>query len=371
MKKIGILTFHKVPNYGASLQAFSLMNYIQKICSDDKQVVLLDYSCHGNSNEFEPNNRFNILSRNSNRIIKVIKRGLYEIKFGKSYRKKYKAFKEFSDKHLNIDDISDENSNVYECIFLGSDQIWNPKITNGYQKAYFGNDRNIDSLFAASYAASCGDIDELTIDEKKDLLKLIQNVRYVGVREKSFYDWLKKSGVSCTHTIDPSFLLESDDYNKLLNITITNEEQYVLEYALQNDKELDLLAKKIAKDKGIKVKKICGYMDFKAKKGKGIFDAGVIEFLSLLANSQYVVTNSFHGVAFSLIYKKNFYVILPVNRRSRILDLLEGLGIQDRLKYSNSDQMMDYKKIEPKLQDMIDESKNYICNILGAEFTNE
>lgn len=359
MKKIGILTFHNVPNYGASLQVFALKKYLSKIT--DGSICILDFRCRGNSEEYVPENYIKKICGSRNFIKATVKKILFSLFSKKDYCEKYQKFEKFKKKHLNVT----EHKDVYrkfDYIFCGSDQIWNYDITDGFQLPYFGGDKPVSSeTKVVSYAASCGDIAEFSQEKKAQLFSLVKNLDKTGVREESLNKELNKNNISSVTTVDPTFLLSAQEYLSSFEVEEKATSKYLLEYALRPSPELDALSKKIASKKGLELVKICGYC--KMSNEQGIFNAGPEEFVSLIANADYVATNSFHGTAFSLIFKKNFNVVLPSARKGRIFDLLNKLELQGRISsdYESADiTEIVYDKVDPILNSEIEKSKQFI-----------
>jgi len=359
LRKIGILTFHNVPNYGAALQAFALKKYLSKIT--DRDICILDFRCRGNSEEYVPENYIEKICGSKNPIKSTVKKTLFSLFSKKSYYEKHEKFENFKKNHLNIT-AYDEVYKDFDYVFCGSDQIWNYDITDGFQLPYFGADRSVPAeTKVISYAASCGDIAEFPQEKKTELFSLVKNLDKIGVREDGLNEELNRNDIASVKTVDPTFLLSAQEYILSFGIDEKPAAEYLLEYALRPSAELDELSKKIASDKGLKLVKICGYC--KMKNEQGIFNAGPEEFISMIANSSYVTTNSFHGTAFSLIFRKAFNVVLPSARKGRIFDLLNKLNLQGRISadYELADTTeIDYGKIEPLLNGEIEKSKQFI-----------
>lgn len=362
MKKIGILTFHNVPNYGACLQAFALKKYLSKFTSE--KVAVLDFRCKGNSQEYLPENYIKKICSSKNTVKSIVKKLLFTLFAKKQYYEKNKKFEAFKKTQLNVVPYS----NVYEdydYVFCGSDQIWNGEITGGFQLPYFGANKPENSKTQVySYAASCGDITEFSQEKKEELFALVKNLNKISVREKNLNDELNERNVVSVNVLDPTFLLSAEEYVSHFKVEKRTEEGYVLEYALRPSPLLDLLAEKVAKEKCLKIKKICGYCSF--KKETGIFNAGPDEFVSLVANSDYIVTNSFHGTAFSLIFRKDFNVVLPTARKGRISDLLNTLDLQNRICSDCKGVVTSeirYDEVEPTLIAETEKSKQFINDI--------
>ena len=130
---------------------------------------------------------------------------------------------------------------------------------------------------------------------------------------------------------------------------------------------MDLITRRIARERGLKIIKICGYSRFIPE--KGIFDAGPSEFVNLISSSEYIVTNSFHGTALALIFEKNFNVVLPRNRKARLTDLLMLIGQESRICQSSSiidTSPINYAAIKPILDNYIRFSKQYIDSIIQS-----
>lgn len=369
-KKVGIFTFHRSPNYGAQFQAFALYRFLSDNYSDNS-VSVIDFTCKGNSDEYYPNNFINRLSYSRFYIIRFFKRILLKLRFEKKYKMKYDSFQDFTKKYISI---SNPEREIFDYIFLGSDQIWNPRITAGYMDAYFGFDTKYQGNVVASYAASCGSIAELTSEEIDSLVNRVHHIDYIGVRERSLDIFLKNKGFNSELTVDPTFLFNKSEYNDMFSVPDA-EDDYILEYALQYNKELDEVANSISKRLGCKVIRLCGYIDpLTRHMGKSrIFSAGPNDFLNLVANARYIVTNSFHGVAFSIIYRKSFNVVLPSVRQSRIRDILTDLKLEERIVIPGSlvSDDIDYESREAILNKMIKHSKDFINAIMEHNNANQ
>ena len=361
--KIGILTFHNVPNYGAVLQAFALKTYLSELGND---VSIIDYQCPGNDSAFSPMLRKKGYINSSNLVKKTVKWLNYIFFAESAYSKKWAKFETFSHKFFNkisADGLFKE----FDLVFCGSDQIWNPQITGGFRDVYFGLG-NDGRCKVASYAASCGDIKEFDVEKKERLLAMVRNISFVGVREKSLFEFLKKENVDASINIDPTFLLNAEEYASKLNLKKTAGEKYLLQYSLQNDKKVDEIAGKIAKEKGLKVIKVAGCLTASVGE-RAKLDVGPEEFLEYLYNAEYVVTNSFHGVALSVGFKKDFSSLLPKQRKGRVADFLSALSLDDRIctgEKTVNHSCVNYDDVTYKLEDMISEAKRYIACVLES-----
>lgn len=365
MKKIGILTFHNVPNYGAVLQSYALKNFLEKnsMC----EVNIIDFQCQGNDNAFESQEIQRSLINGKELFLKKIIKLIRYITFDKkNYTKKLKEFSEFRSKYLSLDSELGSLSTNYKLLVCGSDQIWNPNITGGFQDYYFGANTNQRDVKTISYAASCGDVAEISSHYEKQFFKIVKNLYKVGVREETLNSYLLENQVNSSCNIDPTFLLSKEEYINNFKLNASTQ-KCILVYALQKNEILNEVAQVIAKKLNLPIICICGYHSKGIHKKNELFDVAPTTFLELLYNSEYVITNSFHGLAFSLIFEKNFNVIMPKSRGTRIIDLLKKTKLTDRIYQKDNINIkdIDYRNVNNLLKFHIDLSKQYLINEVG------
>lgn len=216
-----------------------------------------------------------------------------------------------------------------------------------------------------SYVVSTG-IPELPKEYEQKFKESLEKLDEISVREESLKQYAEKFvDKKIEITLDPTLLLDVSDYEKLL--VENSYGQYVLIYALGPDERLTKIAKKIAKEKKVEIIEL----NDKAKKDyfcKQISDASPEEFLSLIKNAKAVITNSFHGTIFSIIFKKEFYTITRLNRNSRMENILKIVGMEDRLINDISDlrkvKEQDYEKAYIRLNEEKQKSKDFLKNAL-------
>ena len=350
------------------MQAFA-MKYYLAAAYPDANVSVLDFTCPGNDDGFNPRHYMSRLAASRNPVKAMTKRLLLSARYKKAYERKFVGFEQFVGKYLNVTPIRKAAEQEYDVLLFGSDQIWNPRITAGLQAAYFGDDPRIRGRIKASFAASCGDVSELSAEEFAELRCKANALDYVAVREYSLCERMRQLGIDAIHTIDPTFLLSREEYVRELGISESQEKRYVLEYALQNNQELDQVAAEISRrSDNMPIHKVCGYIDVRERSRSGIYDAGPIEFMTQLANAAYIVTNSFHGVALSIIFRKQFSVVLPCSRQSRLMDLLNDFALTERLCVTGEicQATIDYEQVEKKLEKQMLAAKAYLGRVMGA-----
>ena len=330
--RIGILTFLNANNYGAAFQAFSLYSKLQELGFD---AEMIDYRCPA----IETAHSLSLRSR------KGIKAKLIQMIRYLSMRKRLAQFNSFRNRFKKScvyipKNVSDAKGQ-YDIFITGSDQVFNLKLT-GYDKTFF-----LDFVESkekkVSYAASMGDF----LDAEKDTYAtLLKGFRLLSVREKSTALQIKeKLGIPCEVVPDPVFLHTAQEWKELIGVdTEQKTEPYVLIYALFESAELYRLAREYANKHNCKVIAITKSLRPGGRADRFVRDAGPKDFLDLIINAKYVVTDSFHGTAFSLIFNKQFKIVMPPKAQNRILDLLDELGIARD--FSNIDYNLVNKKLD-------------------------
>lgn len=322
-KKIATLTFHRAINYGAVLQAYALQKSIEKFGYDTE---ILDYRSDFLEKLHNPHDL---------RKYKSILRYGYAILRNSVKKDNRKAFYSFSEKYLklskvynreNIKDAADE----YKAVIVGSDQVWNYNCTN-FDKTYF-LDFLPDGKQKYSYAASVG-IKLESPEIRNEYKKLLSDFSVRSVREAQAQKELEKLGLSAEVALDPTLLLKPEEWRKIATAPKKKPGKYLLVYVITATPTIFSAAKKISKKYGLQIIYINEFL-FNKPGVKNVSKITPTEWLWLFDNAEYIVTNSFHGTAFSVNFEKQFYVEpLPVktNVNSRIYDLLTLLDLQNRI----------------------------------------
>ena len=246
----------------------------------------------------------------------------------------------------------------YDVYITGSDQVFSLKLT-GADTAFFLD--FVSSAKKISYAASLGTYQP---ERKQDYKRLLNAFDKLSVREKSAAALIRRELSLNTETMpDPVFLHSAAEWRRLLKLNGKVKEQYVLIYALIEESELYNFADRIAKARGLKVYAITKALKPKGKAHRFFRNVGPKEFVQLLIHSAFVLTNSFHGTAFSLIFEKQFIVFLPPTAPERIKDILSFVGIESRVIGSASalfPEEIDYKLIRDKIHAMMQQGRRYL-----------
>lgn len=333
MLKIGIITFHDADNYGAVLQAYALTESIKSL-DENAKVEIIDYKISSIVSNYK---LFNISHDSSSKMCRTLISSIIYLPI--RFIKKYK-FNKFRKKNLTLSKKIYYKSNdiiSYEIYIIGSDQVWNPDITRC--DPIFDLEFCDETSLKISYAASIGK-DNLSIEESNYIKKLIEKIDIISVRENNAKKIIKQlTNKPISLVLDPVFLLDSNEWLKVLAKKKSNE-RYILLYMI-TDKETEEETCKIADLMSKKMKLPVWYINISYKKEgygfKHLRNVGPLEFLKLIYNAEFVVASSFHGTAFSIIFKKNFIATPPKNKSSRLNDLLSLLNLEERLILSRKD----------------------------------
>lgn len=358
--KIGILSFPGSPSHGAALQMFALYSYLQKQGHD---VEVINYI--SNKVNYAPS------SKKKKRNIRAFLTGTFAKIFLKDNTPFFREFEAKINKYpvfpiAKTEDLT-EVAQRYDRIVVGSDQVWNPVVT--------GDDMNYyltfleDSSKKATYAPSFG-FSKISKDSKEEIAKALSEFRYLCVREKQgakiIYDLI---GKDVPVVLDPTFLLRTSIWEKQAKEIHACPRKYVLYYTIKPSEKLKKFAEELAKKTNCKLVLIGGRVrEYFQLSKKPISGVGPSEFLWLIKNAQYVVTNSFHGTAFSVIFKKNFYVEYSSDTNSRLENLVETLGLKNSIVDENAllkpVVAIDYNKVSQALDKEKNHSVNYLQGVI-------
>ena len=363
--KIGIITFHNAINYGAILQCYALQSFIEQECK--KNVEIINYTPNYFKQVFyNPGKPLSALGYKQ-KIKALIKYFIKHEEIIRQSRKNYELNRFIHNKlHLTKEMIKPTEDD-FDVIIAGSDQIWNLELLNNdttYLLDFVHSKKRVS--YAASFKIS--DIDKFGVEAYKKYLSQFENI---SVRESNLQDYLKKEyGISSKNVLDPTLLVSKDLWIELIDNSRLIKEDYILIYYV--NKPVKLLDKAIeyAKNNSLKVvslnsiKITNNYINYS--------NASVEEFLNLIKNAKQVFTTSFHGMAFSIIFHKDFYFEVPrnsYNNNDRLLDLSDKLNLSKRnISQEFVNDNIDWIDVEKHLNKLKIESAEYLFHSLKEEF---
>lgn len=374
MKKVGVITICRCNNYGAELQAFALQRKLSLMGYD---AEIIDYLFYKHPRHIKepvslPSYRGYPLKK---RLIEIVYPWIEKIKSVKNNDAIVKRKANFETFHNKNTHFSKEycrysqfykNPPSYDAYCVGSDQVWNPlsyTSLNPYFLTFAPNDA-VKFSYASSFGVS--GIPSVAVEYFKNGLNNLNNI---SVREKTGALIVKNlTGRDAMVVADPTLLLTASEWCTVLNENAVPKEKYILLYVLKDAPYITETALKLSKEKNLKLVRICkgAYkQDSEDCPIVNILDAGPAEFLGLFKNAEMVLTNSFHGTVFSILFNKDFYTIINrfTNNNSRQIDLLSQLGIE-RIKYIDEpfteSVNLNWKIINKRVADFRQQSINYL-----------
>ena len=309
--KVALLTIWHEKNYGAELQAYATVKLLKQLGHQVEMIdIRLSDSRKGNLNQKIYN------------LICGITPG--HRKFANFWKKNIPVTRRYK----SIEDLQ-QNPPEADVYIVGSDQVWNPELTKDFSLLYFLNfgDEKIKRVsFASSFGTTTWNQPEL----KEQVQALLNRFSYVTCREKSGVELLDKEfGVKATNVLDPTLVL--GDYSDL--VSNIKQKKTLVYYPLGTDNELEAFVMELANElsltplKNNKKTSLLGRLEWDC--------VGVEEWMRNIAESSFIVTRSFHGIVFAILYHRQFAIVAsPNGRNNRIIDLLSLLGLSARF-YDN------------------------------------
>lgn len=345
MKKVGIITIVNVNNYGAELQAFAtfrklqLMGYNAEIINylyyKDWRYIDSKMSRSFNSMSIKGKiiyfAKYRVASFVLNKILPLICKDV------KQRIANFNSFHQhntrFSKLYKSMKDLYTDTP-IYDVYMVGSDQVWNPNASSSIEPYFLTFAPH--SALTVSYASSFG-VSKIENNSIANRIKLgLSSIKTISVRESSGVNLVKElTGRTAQLVCDPTLLLNKSEWTMFMKPVSNMPQRYVLIYQLSESDAIVKLATRIGKQEQIPVYRICKRA-FKVKKDKGvvnILNAGPSEFLSLITNASFIITNSFHGTAFSINFDVPFYTVVSAKKKNnnRMESLLDYVGLEKRI----------------------------------------
>ncbi|MDD4055314.1 MAG: polysaccharide pyruvyl transferase family protein [Bacteroides sp.] len=339
MKSIGIITFQRtIGNYGASLQCFALYEYLKRQGYNCEVIDLLRKE-HSNYKEskryYWPQKRRSFIRRLLSyvkwKIVLKLKKKVVRNNYSSIRIENFNNFNnriKYSKQYQCIDNLYDDPP-CYDIYLTGSDQVWNPTI-GFYNEPYFLTFAPNGSR-KVSYASSIA-LPSLPYEYHELYRKWLSNYKNISVREKegkTIVQNLINKDVSVV--LDPTFLLDISIWNELA-LTPTIEKRYLFVYTLMHNDPLIRYAIKKASEMGLEIILAMSTPQNTTFDKKIIFadNLGPLEWMGFIKEAEFVITDSFHGTAFSIMFGTPFYVYISLaSRGSRILNLLDTLSLSN------------------------------------------
>lgn len=352
-KKIAILTQPLGMNYGGILQNYALQKILEKMGHDPITI-----------------------NRWTNHNVSPLRVALYYFKIENTvYRKTFNFLK----KHVALTGKIDSDQKIithfrdfkYDAVIVGSDQTWRPKMSPNIYNYFldFLQGKDSSNIKKIAYATSFGTSDwEFTVEQTNKIKVLIKQFDSISVRENTGVDLCKEFlGTDVQHVLDPTMLLSSNDYDQIFANKKYPDNKGIFAYVLDRNNENDLIINKISSyfKKDI-FRNQAQYSISKKQKSKKY--PALETWVKSFSDADFIITDSFHGTVFSILYKKPFVTIVNKNRgAARFYSLLEPLGLQMRLVESEDhvtsvllNQIIDFKSVSDKLEILKENSLSFL-----------
>lgn len=355
MRHFGIVSYNiycNFTNYGSALQSWALFQTVEQLGGDMFGAKLIDY-CPEVLADKDPLDPFRNMwdkDEESRRMCELslpaIKENYY--KFDRFYNTAFKKTKnKYTSKNFN-DVVFDEQIDGFIC---GSDTIFCIDEFKGFDDGYYANYDCMKHGYSISYAASFGDA-HFNADTYKILNERLSNFKAIGLRENDLIPYVTEhTSVDVQRTIDPTLLLTAENYDSIAEKERLESRKYLLLYARRYNKKMEEYAQRLADKNGWVIVEI-SLRATNADKHRMFYEAGVEEFLSLVKYAEYVVTNSFHGMIFSVQYKRQFVIFSREQCSTKITELLELFELSDRLMITGSETIaseIDYDAVHSRI----------------------
>lgn len=333
-KKIAFLTIHVGENFGSNLQTIATAEVIKKT---GNEPILINYCPRR-------------VARKHywlDAIYKPLKL-LWRILYAPIHYKNLHIYEGFLEKNCVLTaPIYDEDDFVARCpqadvYITGSDQVWNSVHNGELNKRYYFDGMDARKV---AFASSFG-IETLPEDEYNEVKHMLASYSAISVRESSAKDIVNRMGYNATHLLDPTLMLDSFEWDKYASARIIPD-SYLLVYVPYNiaDKQkLYASARQVANAKHLKVVTFSWGMCSEKLADRTIKFASPGDFLSLMKYAEFIITNSFHGTAFSINLNKQFLVYMPSAFSTRISSILSMCQLEDRL-MTGDEVILPYNKI--------------------------
>lgn len=359
MKKIAIITLHNVGNYGSVLQAYATQCFFENI---GLEPVIIDYRRPWETafgywfylNERSLKGAARNVMYFPSKILHLGPFRRFRNKYLKLTEKRYKSAADLKNNPVAAD---------YYC--TGSDQVWNSGWNDGVIAEYFLNFVDEKTAKKISFAASFGN-SKLSEKEKNVIKPLLKDYDLITVREQQSVDMLEKElGLESFEILDPTLQMNGTFWRKLCRPERLVDNKYALLIQLNRNHAFDDLAIRFAKRRGIELVRLCLRVDQLVLPGKCILIPEVEDYIRLIRDAEYVLTDSFHAVSFCINLEKQFYVYYPEKYSERLKSILSILQLPDReLHDTITNDSIEYGAIQSILENKREFAKHKIEEVV-------
>lgn len=368
--KIAVITRHAISNYGSLLQAIATQKIIEEL---GHRCEIIDYVRTDEEPENWEKNALSCKTEWNNNPIKkaayLIMRKPESVKAGKKFFKMQQQYLHLTRRYSSLEELKN-NPPKADIYMTGSDQVWGPVCNGSYDDAYFlsfapNGKRKI------AFAASMGKM-KLNETAKKMFSEYLPSYSKIAVRENAAAEYLREQGLSCKTVLDPTLMIDGNAWRELAKTSKKKlKKKYILIYQIHNGKGLNAYSKEMSKRLGLPLIRVSPSFHQIIRSGKFIYLPNVADFLNLIDNASFIITDSFHGTAFAINFNTPFAEVLPDNgTSSRNVSILNLTGLNDRI-VTNSEALkalslsMDFINANKLLNQNRERSRNILNDMLS------
>lgn len=374
-KTAAVITLHNSPNYGSCLQAYATQCVLS---SFDFKPEIVNFYRQDAVPENEVDRALN------GQLVKKLPffrvpgvRALARIPVSRMVARRRTPLDEFRRERLNLTrrayysaDELESDPPIADVYVTGSDQVWNSEWNGGFERSFYLSFAP-EGARRIAYAASIGKagLDDWEIAPMRDAL-----LRYdaISVREAEAVDLLESIGISnAVPVVDPTLMLDREEWGAVADGWIS-EIPYILVYQLNRNPEFDAYVQSVSKVTGLPVVRPAYGVHERRRGERTVLCPSVGHFLSLFLEAHLVITDSFHGTAFSVNFEKPFVSIAPERFSGRIGNLLAMTGLEERLLDDWRDVMLatrelDFSTARDSLAYERRHARDFLCGALGLD----
>ena len=369
--KISVLTLQNISNYGSVLQAFATKLFFESM---GYRTEFVDY---WRENMIDRNIAHELILHKNLKLKNVwgktaLTRNIAERLLTNQIEKQAAPFRSFVSEKLSVSStrytsVEQLNSDPPEAdvYCVGSDQVWNSEWNGGFDKCFclsYAKSGKPKLAFSSSFG-----VDRLPEDEGKKVKALLSDFDAVTVREESAVSLLKGLGIKSECILDPTLLVSREVWLEQTDAKIAEKQPYILVYQLNRSAEFDAIVNSAAEKYGKRVVRI-EYRESDSE-GEHIILPSVTEWISYFRYADYVITDSFHGTAFSLLFQRQFVDFLPDKYSGRINSILRLLGLEERRIETPDgvavlEKEIDYGRVAAALEREAEKAKNIFSKVM-------
>lgn len=369
---VGILTFYWADDYGGMLQAYALKRKLELL---GKEVEMIPYA------PFKLTGRYWMIPLDAKMTDGGLRyyfsrhkcrRNLLRFRSLCQRRRNMRQFRqEYLTAELPIRNVKKLSLQKYQTVFVGSDQVWNPDITVDVDNAYIGNIPDRGDCRLVSYGASLGG-KRFSEDERHKFIRYVGGFDAISLRERVDADYVQGLlNRKVWDVLDPVLLLGCLEWNRVESLPA--ESGYILVYMTRQNETMINCAKELSVRLGRKIVLLSSFMERDHIWGIKVRNSeGPEGFLGYMKNAAYVLTDSFHGTAFSILMEKHFLTFRHGTQSIRVENLLQKLGLLSHLSETNLSSSVleiwaatNWKDIRARLTAEREKSNGFLLEQLG------